>query len=66
MDMDMDMDMDMFMDMDMDMDRDRDIDMVTHSGGGEGGQKFVPFSVIALIPPFPVRAITGKVSHASG
>ena len=30
------------------------------------GQKFVPFSVMAWIPPSPLRILTGRVSHVAG
>ena len=32
----------------------------------QGGQKFAPYSVMAKIPPSPLRILTGRLSHVSG
>ena len=32
----------------------------------QGGQKFAPHSVMAYIPPSPLRILTGRLSHLSG
>ena len=32
----------------------------------QGGQQFAPYSIMAKIPPSPLRILTGRLSHVSG